>query len=117
MTLRHAAAFVLVGWFLMTAPVANQGSIIYQDASLSEWKKAEHFDSEPECEARRREVIADSQDAAALVPKSEVDEDARQDAANAVNQALVSRCVADNDPAIGNTAPELRPGALKRLLH
>ncbi len=116
MNLRHAAALALVGWFLMTAPVADQGAIIYQDASLSDWKKAEHFDSENDCEARRREVIMDSQDAAALAPNSEVDEDAKQEAANAVNEALVSRCVADDDPALKNTVPEM-PGALKKLVH
>ncbi|MGA9722930.1 MAG: hypothetical protein WBQ86_10765 [Candidatus Binatus sp.] len=114
---RHAAAIALVGWYLMTAPVSDQRTIIYQDAPLSQWEKAESFDSESHCEAKRRVIITDSQEAVALAPNSEVDEDTRQGAANAFNQAVVSRCVAADDPALGNNTPRLGPGLLKKLTH
>ena len=62
--------------------------------------KALGLDSESDCEAKRQEAITNSQDAVALSPDSEVDEDNKRDASNALDQAVVSRCVADNEPRI-----------------
>ena len=51
---RHAAALALVGWY-HDPPATDQGAIIYQDALLSQWTKALHFDSEADCEAKRKQ--------------------------------------------------------------
>jgi hypothetical protein len=117
MKLHHTAALALVGWYLMTAPVSDQGAIIYQDAPLSQWTKSLHFDSESDCDSKRQEAIENSQDASALVPNSEVDEDNRQDAADVVKQAVASRCVADDDPRLLSSGSPVGPGSLKKLLH
>jgi hypothetical protein len=114
---RHAAALALVGWYLMTPPVSDHGAIIYQDAPLSQWTKAQLFDSESDCEAKRKEAITDSQEAADLVPDSDIDKDDKQDATDAASQTEVSRCVAADDPALGSSAPSLGPSVLKKLLH
>jgi hypothetical protein len=116
MNSRHAAALALVGWFLMTAPVSEQGAI-HQDAPLSEWTKASHFDSESDCDVWRKEKIRDSEDEVELAPKSEADEDGKQDADKDLNAALVSQCVADDDPRLtGGNVPG-GPTVLRRLIH
>jgi hypothetical protein len=117
MKLHHAAALTLVGWYLITAPTADQGAIIYQDAPLSQWTKAQHFDSETGCDTGRQQLINNSQEALALVPDSEVDEDDKRDASNAVNHALASQCVADNDPRVQSTDVNVGPSLLKRMVH
>lgn len=114
---RHAAALALVGWYLMTAPVSDHGAIVDQDAPLSEWSKAQLFDTESACEAERQQAITDSQEAAALVPDSDVDKDDKQEATDTVHQTIVSRCVDSNDPALGNNGPSMGPSVLKRLIH
>ena len=101
----------------MTAPVSGQGAIIYQDAPLSQWTKSLHFNSESDCDAKRQEVIDNSQDAVALVPDSEVDQDNKRDAADAVNQAVVSRCVGDDDPRLSSSGAPVGPGSLRKLIH
>lgn len=101
----------------MTAPVSDQGVIIYEDAPLSQWTKSLRFNSESDCDAKRQEVIDNSQDSVALVPNSEVDEDSKRDAAKAVNQAVVSRCVADDDPRLSSSGVPVETGVLKKLIH
>jgi hypothetical protein len=115
MRFHHTAALALVGWYLITAPVSDHGAIIYQDAPLSQWTKSLRFNSESDCEAKRQEVIDDSQNAVALVPDSDVDEDSKRDATNAVNQALVSRCVEDDDPRLSSSGVPV--GVPKKLIH
>jgi hypothetical protein len=117
MRLHHTAALVLVGWYLITAPVSDHGAIIYQDAPLSQWTKSLRLNSESDCEAKRQEAIDNSQDSVALVPNSEVDEDSKRDAANAVNQAVVSRCIADDDPRLSSSGVPVGPDVLRRLNH
>jgi hypothetical protein len=117
MKLHHTAALALAGWYLMTAPVSGQGAIIYQDAPLSQWTKSLHFNSESDCDAKRQEVIDNSQDAVALVPDSEVDQDNKRDAADAVKQAMASQCVADDDPRLSGSGAPVGPGSLRKLIH
>jgi hypothetical protein len=126
----HAAALTLVVWYLMTAPVSQTGGAIDQDAPLSEWKKTQTFDSESDCADQRREAIRDSQDAVTIAPDSVGDEsvggsiggnegDAKKDAATALDKAVASRCVADDDPNLINNSltRQLGPGLLKKMLH
>lgn len=109
---------MLVGWFLITAPVTNHGAIIYQDAPLTQWNKMSHFDSESDCDSGRKDLIQDSQDEVELAPDSVADEDTKQHANNALNEALASQCVADDDPRLqGSKLPQVMgPGMIKRLV-
>jgi hypothetical protein len=116
MNSRHAAALALVGWFLMTAPVSEQGDL-HQDAALSEWTKASHYDSESECDTRRKEKIQDSEDEVELAPKSEADEDGKRDADRDLNAALVSQCVADDDPRLTGSNFPVGPNTVRKLVH
>jgi hypothetical protein len=116
MKFRHAAALALVGWYLMTAPVTEQGAI-NQDAALSEWTKASHFDAESDCDARRKEKIRDSEDEVELAPKSEADEDGKRDADKDLNAALVSQCVADDDPRITGSNFPVGSSVVRKLVH
>ena len=54
MTLRHAAALALVGWYLMvppaTAPNGTKGAKLMTDAPLSRWFMHGSFDSAKQCE-------------------------------------------------------------------
>jgi hypothetical protein len=116
MGFRHAAALSIAGWFLMTAPLSNQGTVVDQSAPLSEWKKARHFASEQECDAERQENINDSQDEMELAPNSEIDS-SKGEANVALSAAMASQCIADNDPRIANTnGNALSPGLLRKLL-
>lgn len=116
---RHAAALALVGCYLMTAPVADRGAIIYQDAPLTQWTKAQHFESESDCEARRKQTIVDSQDQVELAPNSVADEDTKRETNVALNEALASQCVNDDDPRIADSkAPQtVPPGFFGKLAH
>ncbi len=51
MKLRHAAAFALVGWYLML-PATDQ------DAPISQWQIGNTFERESDCEASRKEFFA-----------------------------------------------------------
>jgi hypothetical protein len=114
----HRAALALVGWFLITAPVTNHGAVIYQDAPLSQWSKMSHFDAESDCEAARKDLIQDTQDEVELAPDSVADADTKENANNALNEALASQCVADDDQRLqGSKLPQLvGPSMIKRLV-
>ncbi len=105
----------LVGWFLITAPVTNHGAIIYTDAPLSQWTRRHHFDSESDCDTARKDLVQDSQDEVELAPDSVADQDTKQNANNALNEALASQCVADDDSRL--QGPRL-PGLVgPRVIH
>jgi len=53
MTFRHAAAFVLVGWYLMVPPMHDDDWGL--SAPLGEWKTAGVYDSANDCERARVE--------------------------------------------------------------
>ncbi len=50
MKLRHAAALVLVGWYLMVPPLVNAPYKVDTDAPVLYWKVYRTFPSEQECE-------------------------------------------------------------------
>ena len=49
MILRHAAALVLVGWYLMIPPLQNSVFGCDPNAPLTKWLKFRSFDSETAC--------------------------------------------------------------------
>jgi hypothetical protein len=50
MNLRHAAAFALVGWYLMIPP--GSGSRVDIDAPLNKWSVFRSFDTAAECKSQ-----------------------------------------------------------------
>jgi hypothetical protein len=56
MMLRNAAAFALVGRYLMIPPWASYGKFD-ADAPLSRWKQSNAYDSAAECEQDRATLI------------------------------------------------------------
>jgi len=52
----HAAPLVLIAWYLMIAP-STKGTMNL-DAPVSQWKHSESFDSQPDCEAARKQIVA-----------------------------------------------------------
>ncbi|MGD0290232.1 MAG: hypothetical protein ABSC63_11340 [Candidatus Binataceae bacterium] len=49
MTLRHAAALALVGWYLMVPPLSSDGKEIDTAAKLSQWDARLRFDRASDC--------------------------------------------------------------------
>jgi hypothetical protein len=62
-TLRHAAALALLGWYLMVPPahIANGTIQTYSDAPLSKWGIHSSYDTAKEYEKAREQVIATGQ--------------------------------------------------------
>ena len=61
MTLRHAAALALVGWYLMQPPTirGKDGKSIFLDhAPLSDWRHITSFDTAKDCEAALNHIYA-----------------------------------------------------------
>ncbi len=55
MKLRHAAAFALVGWYLMQPPAhrGTDGKSVFEDARpLTMWRQIGAYDTAKECEAQ-----------------------------------------------------------------
>ncbi len=58
MTLRHAAALAIVGWYLMAPPFAQDGKSVLKDAPLPDWGIIGSFDSATACEGGRKYMRA-----------------------------------------------------------
>lgn len=59
MTVRHAAALALAGWYLMVPPYSSgrTGIRFDFDAPLINWQLARSFDSAEDCEAFKLEAL------------------------------------------------------------
>ena len=55
---RHAAALVMVGWYLMVPPPFGP---VIPETPLTQWTKWKTFDTAAKCEAARDQEVADSQ--------------------------------------------------------
>lgn len=53
MTTRHAAAFALVGWYLMIPPQIPNSTLVNNDVPLAQWKKVRTFPHSEGCEAAK----------------------------------------------------------------
>ncbi|MGH7924909.1 MAG: hypothetical protein ACREQH_10010 [Candidatus Binatus sp.] len=54
----HAAAFALVGWYLMLPPaLPHDPDKVDESAPLSQWDLMQKFDSESQCAAERTRMI------------------------------------------------------------
>ena len=56
MKLRHAAGFLLDGWYLMVAP-SKEGNIDFS-APLTQWKLSNSYDSAASCDRHKKREIA-----------------------------------------------------------
>jgi len=69
MKLRHAAAFALMGWYLVIPPDGGTGRPD-EDAPLRTWKIQYSFDTANECEAAKYKLSQQSiRDLKAIAPK------------------------------------------------
>lgn len=85
MKLGHAAAFAIVGWYLMVPPPAGGGNRLSYEP-LSEWELIDTFDSRQACEQMRDELIR-------RMPASAMD---------------TSRCISSDDPNLPKKRNEPR---------
>jgi hypothetical protein len=93
---RHAAAFALVGWYLMVPPTRGHPAEILFHAPLSRWEVGEDDDTKAECENSLRESIKNMQhDANACEVGS---------CAVMVVEYAHGRCMASDDPRLKNNA-------------
>jgi hypothetical protein len=51
-----AAAAAVIGWILILAPSKNHKMKV--DAPLNEWKQSASYDSQGDCEAARKQIVA-----------------------------------------------------------
>lgn len=85
MNLRHAAAFSLLGWYLMVPPPAGSTNrIVNPDASLVQWRIYKSFDTATECENDRAEIVHDHENQTDVLEK----------------YARLSACIATDDPRL-----------------
>ena len=98
MNLRHAAAFALVGWYLMVPPLTPGGGpheVLFH-APLSKWEVGEDDDSKAECEESRKEFIGDERHITDVCMVGSCDV--------MVVQYADGRCMASDDPRLKNNA-------------
>ncbi len=78
----HAAALALIAWYLMIAPSTK--GVIKVDAPVREWKHSESFDSHPDCEAARKQIVAVAKAVGSKAPAGSV----------------WAKCLASDDPSL-----------------
>ena len=93
MTFRHAAALLLVGWYLLMYPPWNvKKKAPDPDLPLNRWYQVEAFDSLEHCEANKVTILG------------EMDKKTRtldRDKANAQQRIRhLARCVSADDPRL-----------------
>lgn len=109
MKLCHAAAFALVGWYLMLPPphteYAQSGQILDvradDEAPLSEWAIARSYDTAAQCMAEKDARIAE------LKPRVKPDILPKQNSVQELfgqrlldQQNAMARCIATDDPRL-----------------
>jgi len=85
MRFRHAAAFALVGWYLMVPPLAPGGKEIDTRAKLSQWAPSLAFERADDC----------TKSLDALMKRA-----ATHAAHLNVSQVQHSRCISTDDPRL-----------------
>jgi hypothetical protein len=95
MTLRHAAAVALVGWYLII-PRYDLAGLVLDKAPLSTWKIYNEYNSPPQCESVRQQMSQIAQD---FID----DQEKRAETVDMLSQAevmLSARCIAKDDPRL-----------------
>jgi hypothetical protein len=91
---RHAAALALVGWYLLTPPLDQDGKVDWS-APYSQWMHLASYDTAEKCE-RERALFGASTGKEVGVPEGQQ----RQFHQSFVN----ARCISSEDPGLGNQA-------------
>ena len=107
---RHAAALALVGWYLMTPPIApgaldnpQQAQLIRASAPLSEWGIVHSFDTADECKAAayRARMEAYRSIVKEFKEHKSVDRNTAERAKETVEtQDTSAQCIASDDPRL-----------------
>ncbi|HEY6418785.1 MAG TPA: hypothetical protein VIX59_07275 [Candidatus Binataceae bacterium] len=107
MKLRHAAAFALVGWYLMLPPAAKwMAQLLETGKPLSEWDAQESFDTAQECKAAQRKIEnfleseLSKQHEEAESDQSYLDDPIVQSLFGVQARIRTSRCIASDDPRL-----------------
>jgi hypothetical protein len=90
--LRHAAALAVIGWYLLTPPLDQDGKVDWL-APYSQWKHLVSYDSAERCETER--LLFGASPAKKVGVPEEQQQRVRQSFINA-------RCIASDDPGLGN---------------
>jgi hypothetical protein len=105
LSLRHAAAIALAGWYLMVPPGSckpewvSQGKPLPCAAPLSEWIVTLSFASGDKCEAERRADISYGEQAMANANHSE-DKQLVDSTRKIYWRALNEQCISTDDPRL-----------------
>lgn len=95
MTVRHAAAIALVGWYLIV-PRYDPSGFVLDKAPVSAWKVYNEYDSPAQCEEVRQQI--------ARIARDSIDEqEQRGETEQGLSQAVVAlsaRCIASDDPRL-----------------
>ena len=89
---RSICALLVVGWYLLSPPVAGNYSF-NTDAPLREWRHAGGYDTAAACEDERRSWIQDAGQLARIPPAGEASEFSRA----MFKGAVLSFCVTSDD--------------------
>jgi hypothetical protein len=94
-SLRHAAAFALAGWYLLIPRYALDGHLL-DSAPLSAWRVYDRYDSLNACQQTRQQMIR-------LGDEFINEQERRAELGRGVSQAatmLAARCVSSDDPRL-----------------
>ena len=78
----HAAALALAAWYLFVAPTTNGKTRV--DAPMSQWKQSGPYESQVDCEATRKQIVAIASGVGSNAPPGSV----------------WAKCLQDNDPSL-----------------
>jgi len=92
---RHAAAFALVGWYLLLPPTFPDQLKVNIDAPISKWEHYAAFDSAQDCESTIQYLNdQDKKFTSAQRANPTTDEQSRAE------QHVMSECIATDDPRL-----------------
>jgi hypothetical protein len=96
MTLRHAAALALVGWYLMLAPHDLHYAVV-PSAPLSQWKLQGSYDTAAQCMKVRSERIERLTNSLRAIGP---DQQPLDEAGTRESFATIFKCIATDDPRL-----------------
>jgi hypothetical protein len=105
---RHAAAFALVGWYLIAPPIGDTNVIsVNKNAPLAKWEILESYDTARECE---REKIVEWTNSMRVSKNKRLDDvvygrrvpqsDGERLLAETTVKEMTCECVASDDPRL-----------------
>jgi hypothetical protein len=105
---RHAAAFALVGWYLMLPPAVMPKTgdpitwITYDSsAPIYQWNHMDSFDHAGDCEAARKALLDKTKENASIVvPEKMSQADVKRSLDERVLNAVSAECIATDDPRL-----------------